>query len=293
MTIRLLVRCTDLFTLSKLGMTDEQLAAVEGMLASSAGLILVTGPTGSGKSMSLYACLRKLNNGERKINTIEDPVEYPIAGLRQSQVNPAVELGFHELLRGVLRQAPDVIMIGEIRDPETAETTVRAANSGHLVLATIHASTAAAAVQSIRALGVHPHFLSVALRGIIAQRLVRTLCPQCKQVYDVSDTPEFFSEVRPWLSPGEGQALCSPVGCPACGGLGYTGRSGVFEVMNVSRSIRNLIFEGRSAREIHEKALEDGMLSFRQSALLKVARGQTSTDEVFRVIPTDVLMVDD
>ncbi len=210
MTIRLLVRCNDLFTLAKLGLTDHQLADAEGMLASSAGLVLVTGPTGSGKSMTLYACLRKLNNGERKINTIEDPIEYPIAGLRQSQVNPAVELGFHELLRGVLRQAPDVIMIGEIRDAETAETTVRAANSGHLVFATIHAATAAAAVQSIRALGVHPHFLSVALRGIIAQRLVRTLCPHCKQVYDVSDLPEFFSEVRPWLGPDEGARSARP-----------------------------------------------------------------------------------
>ncbi len=153
MTIRLLVRCTDLFTLGKLGLTDGQQEHVAGMLSSSAGLVLVTGPTGSGKTMTLYACLRRLNNGERKINTIEDPIEYPIAGLRQSQVNPAVELGFYELLRGVLRQAPDVIMIGEIRDAETAETTVRAANSGHLVFATIHAATAAAVVQSMRSIG--------------------------------------------------------------------------------------------------------------------------------------------
>ncbi len=293
MTIRLLVRCNDLFTLNKLGMTDSQHADVEAMLGSSAGLVLVTGPTGSGKSMTLYGCLRRLNNGERKINTIEDPIEYPIAGLRQSQVNPAVGLGFIELLRGVLRQAPDVIMIGEIRDAETAETTVRAANSGHLVFATIHAATAAAALQSLRALGVHPHFLSVAMRGIVAQRLVRTLCPQCKASYDVSDLPEFFSEVRPWLGPDEGRFLCSPMGCQACGQTGYGGRTGVFEVLNVSRTIRNLIFEGRSAREVHEKALEEQMLSFRQSALLKVARGETSTDEVFRVIPTDVLLVDD
>src|SRR5262249_19732517 len=165
------------------------------------GLILVSGPTGSGKTKTLYACLKYLNNGQRKINTIEDPIEYAIPGLRQSQINAKVDVGFPELLRSVLRQSPGVIMIGEIRDPITAETAVRAANSGHLVLASLHAASAPGAVQSLLSLGVHPHFLSNSLQGVVAQRLVRTLCPRCKVPFDLSEAPHAFAEVRGRLEP--------------------------------------------------------------------------------------------
>jgi type II secretory ATPase GspE/PulE/Tfp pilus assembly ATPase PilB-like protein len=293
LAMRLLVRESQLFTLENLGLTNDQHTRLLAMLDSPSGLVLMTGPTGSGKTATLYASLMRLNNGHRKINTIEDPIEYALHGLRQSQVNTAVDLGFSELLRSVLRQSPDVIMIGEVRDAETAETAVRAANSGHLVLATIHAPTAAGAVQSMRALGVHGHFLSTALRGVVSQRLVRTLCPKCKSSFDLTLAPHTFDDVRPWLTADEGNVLYAAKGCELCNMTGYSGRTGAFEVMPVSRSIRNMISEGQSTRDIRGKAIEEKMLEFRQSALLKVALGLTSTEEVFRVIPSEHLLLDD
>jgi type II secretory ATPase GspE/PulE/Tfp pilus assembly ATPase PilB-like protein len=263
------------------------------MLESPSGLILLTGPTGSGKTTTLYACLARLNDGQRKINTIEDPIEYALDGIRQSQVNPAVDLGFPQLLRSVLRQSPDVIMIGEIRDGETAETAVRAANSGHLVLATIHAPAAPGAIQSMRALGVHPHFLATALRGVVSQRLVRTLCPSCKVSFDLSHAPHTFDDVRPWLSPEDGKLFYAPKGCELCNNVGYAGRTAIFEVLPIGRSIRNLISDNRPTREIRLTAIEEKMLEFRQAALLKVALGLTSTEEVFRVIPSEHMLMDD
>ena len=175
-----------------------------------------------------------LNDGRRKINTIEDPIEYAVEGIRQSQVNPILNLDFPELLRNVLRQSPDVIMVGEIRDSITAQTAVRAANSGHLVFATLHSPTAGGAVQSMLNLGVHPHFFSSCLRGVIAQRLLRTLCPKCKVAYDLSESPLTFEEIERWLEPGQGKQIFSAPGCPACGQTGYTGRVGVFEVLNAT-----------------------------------------------------------
>jgi type II secretory ATPase GspE/PulE/Tfp pilus assembly ATPase PilB-like protein len=274
-------------------MNKDQFNHYTNMIQSPSGLILITGPTGSGKTATLYASLMRLNDGRKKINTIEDPVEYAIDGLRQSQVNPLIELGFSELLRGVLRQSPDVIMIGEIRDPETARTAVHAANSGILVLATLHAPSASHAVQSMRALGVHNHFLANSLRGVVAQRLVRTFCPKCRVGIDLADAPHTFDEVRPWLGPDEGKMLYMPKGCDACNMTGYTARTGVFEVMPITKSIRSLISEGAPARDIRVKAIEEKMAEFRHTALLKVARGETSTEEVFRVIPTEHLMLDD
>jgi type II secretory ATPase GspE/PulE/Tfp pilus assembly ATPase PilB-like protein len=231
-----------------------------------------------------------VGGGKKRINTIEDPIEYTLEGVRQSQVNPIIGLGFSELLRSVLRQAPDVIMIGEIRDPETASIAIRAANSGHLVLATIHATAAAGAIQSMRALGVHPHFLATALRCIVAQRLVRTLCPQCKTYFDLSNAPHTFDEVRHLLAPDEGKLLWAAQGCPACHQSGYDARTGVFEIMPISREIRHLISEGHSVRDIRARAAKEQMLEFRHSALLKVARGETSTEEVFRTIPHENLL---
>jgi type II secretory ATPase GspE/PulE/Tfp pilus assembly ATPase PilB-like protein len=291
--LRILARGSTLFQLDHLGMTPQQEQAFNQMVDSPSGLILITGPTGSGKTATLYSSLIKLNDGTRKINTIEDPVEYTVSGLRQSQVNPLIQLGFSELLRSVLRQSPDVIMVGEIRDAETAQTAVRAGNSGMLVLATIHAPAAAGAVQSMRSLGVHSHFLSTSLRGVLAQRLVRTFCMKCRQAFDLGDAPDTFDEVKQWLAPGEGKTLYAPKGCEACGMEGYAGRTGVFEVMPITRNIRNLISDGKPARDIRTKAVEEGMLEFRHAALLKVARGETSTEEVFRVIPSEHLLLED
>ena len=288
-TFRLLDRETRLLNLDQLGLGRREYNTLLSMLSNPSGLILVTGPTGSGKTTTLYACLNHLNNGERKINTIEDPVEYNIGGIRQSQVNPKLDLGFAELLRNILRQSPDVIMVGEIRDPETAATAVLAANSGHLVLATLHAPSAVGAVESMFNLGVHRHFLASSLQGVLTQRLVRTLCPACRQSFDLSDSPHTFEEVRPYMEPNEGYLMYGPRGCPECRQLGYTGRTGVFEMLKIGPALRKLILEKAPASVLRKTAVEEGMLECRLSALLKVARGVTSIEEVFRVIPTEYL----
>jgi type II secretory ATPase GspE/PulE/Tfp pilus assembly ATPase PilB-like protein len=290
LAVRVLSRNMQLFKLEELGLSRDQLNELLGMLDSPGGLILITGPTGSGKTATMYASLMRLNDGRKKINTIEDPIEYAIDGVRQSQISPQLDLNFATLLRSVLRQSPDVIMVGEIRDAETAETTVRAANSGQLVFATIHAPIAAGAIQSMRGLGVHAHFLATSLRGVLSQRLVRTLCDQCKQSFDLSSAPHTFDDVRPWLAPDQGKVLYAPKGCPACQMMGYSNRTGIFEIMRINNRLRDLISDGRPTKQIREAAVADKMLEFRQSALLKVAQGITSTEEVFRVIPTEHLL---
>src|SRR5947209_7112665 len=191
LTLRFLERDSKLIGLEMLGMDAADQNRLRSLLNRPSGLILVTGPTGSGKTTTLYASLAQLNNGKRKITTIEDPIECEMAGIRQSQVNLKHEVDFPDLLRSVLRQAPDAIMVGEIRDPITAEIAVRAANSGHLVLATLHAPVAAGAIQSMLSLGVHPHFLASSLLGSIAQRLLRTLCPACRTAFEMGDTDTF------------------------------------------------------------------------------------------------------
>jgi type II secretory ATPase GspE/PulE/Tfp pilus assembly ATPase PilB-like protein len=291
--IRLLTRGAKIYAMENLGMTREQFQQYSAMVSSPSGLILITGPTGSGKTATLYATLIRLNDGKRKINTIEDPIEYAIDGLRQSQVNPAIELTFGELLRGVLRQSPDVIMLGEIRDTETAQTAVHAANSGILVFATLHAQSAAGAIQSMRSLGVHNHFLAMSLRGVVSQRLVRTLDPDHRTSIDISDAPDTFEEIKHLLAPGEGKALYAPKPHESNQMTGYAGRTGVFEILVCTKEVRNLISEGKPAREIRDKAIEQKMLQFRQSAMLKVARGETTTEEVFRVIPSEQLLLDE
>ena len=238
MAIRLLVSTPQVVALDQLGMSRRELNELSAMLDIPGGLILVSGPTGSGKTTTLYACLRHLNIGERKIHTIEDPIEYAVPGLRQSQINPKADVGFPELLRSVLRQSPDVILIGEIRDAITAEIAIRAASSGHLVLASVHAPSAAGAVQSLLGLGANAHFLSSSLQGVIAQRLVRTLCASCKVAFELDDAPQTFDEVRDWLDPGDGRALHGARGCAQCLQTGFSGRTGVFEVLKINRELR-------------------------------------------------------
>ena len=223
LALRLLVRGVGMWKLEDIGMTGQQHDAYSSMIASPSGLILLCGPTGSGKSATLYASLVRLNDGRRKINTIEDPVEYVVDGIRQSQINNAIDLGFSDLLRAVLRQSPDVIMVGEIRDAETAQIAAHAAASGTLVFATIHAPSAPGAIQAMRSLGVHSHFLANAIRGVVSQRLVRTFCEKCRVSFDLSDAPHTFEEVKHWLEPAEGKVLWAPRGCDSCNREGYSG----------------------------------------------------------------------
>ena len=290
--IRLLSRGNKIYALDSLGMTGQQFDTYRSMINSPSGLILISGPTASGKTATLYSSLMQLNDSKRKINTIEDPIEYAIDGLRQSQVNPAIGLTFADLLRGVLRQSPDVIMVGEIRDEETAHTAVRAANSGHLVFATVHAASAAATVQSMRALNSHPRLLSTALLGVVSQRLVRTLCPACRTAFDVTDL-DSFEDLRPFLKKDEGRKLYAPMGCAKCGQSGFAGQTGVFEVMKIDREIRHLIGDNASIRDIRDAAIERKMLEFRHSAMLKVAKGETCTEEVFRIVPSEEILAAD
>ncbi len=293
LTMRLWDRDAGLRRLDRLGLAPKDLETLKSLLSRPSGLLLVTGPTGTGKTTTLYACLEHLHNGERKINTLEDPIEYAIDGIRQSQVQPRIDVDFPELLRHVLRQAPDVIMIGEIRDEETAVAAVRAANSGHLVLSTLHAPVSAAAAQSMLALGAPPYFLSSCLLGIVAQRLVRTLCPHCRLEFDLEEAPGTFDEIQDLLGPGEGRAIYGPSGCDACRHTGYAGRTGLFEILTLNREIRRLIADASPAERIAEAAAKNGMISFRRGALLKVAKAMTSTEEILRAVPAEFLGIED
>lgn len=287
-TIRILDQARALLSLDQLGMHPTKYAQFSQLLTSPGGLILVTGPTESGKTTTLYAGLAYLNNGTRKINTLEEPIEYSLQGVRQSQASATGDPTFDALLRGVLRQAPDVIMIGEIREEETAQTAVRAAATGHLVLSTLHAPVASAAVHSMLRLGVQQRALSYALLGIVSQRLVRTLCPACKQVHPFPPVKAFES-VRQWLDPDAVVNLYGPQGCPACFMTGFAGRTGLFEVLMVTPGVRALLEEAAPVAAIRTRAVTEGMMEFRHAALLKVAAGLTSLEEVTRVLPMEYL----
>jgi type II secretory ATPase GspE/PulE/Tfp pilus assembly ATPase PilB-like protein len=269
-------------------MTARQLDVYRPLLEQPGGMILFTGPTGSGKTVTLYASLAHLNDGHRKIHTIEDPIEYAVEGLRQSAVNPAIDLGPTELMRGVLRQAPDVCMIGEMRDDAIAQTAVWASNSGTTMLSTIHAPCAAGAVQSLRGFAIAPAFIASSLRASISQRLVRTLCPACQQLEEMGHSAEvhkLMEEIKAFLPGGYATTRFSAKGCEQCHHTGYAGSTAVYEVMPMTDAIRDQVMENRSTREIHTTATKEGMLTLRQAALLKLAQGRTTVEEVRRVVP--------
>ncbi|MFO0915721.1 MAG: GspE/PulE family protein [Pirellulales bacterium] len=289
MALRLWSRQPEGVRLEALGIPDRELSVIKSMLSSPSGLVLVTGPTGTGKTTTLYSCLQFLNDGTRKINTLEDPIEYAIDGVRQSQANTKIGLDFAEMLRNVLRQAPDVIMIGEVRDSDTATAVVRAANSGHLVLATLHAPVAAAAVQSLLVLGAQPFFLANCLLGVISQRLIRTLCPACRVAYDISDSPATFQDLTDLIDPTAYRTIYGPGRCDACRHTGYVGRTGLFEVMSMNPELRQIIARNGSSKEIEQVAIRAGMIEFRRGAMLAVAHGTTSTEEILREVPAEYL----
>ncbi len=286
---RLLDRKFGLRSLDQIGLNRNELMRLQSAISSPSGLVLVTGPTGTGKTTTLYACVQYLNSGARKINTLEDPIEYAVPGVRQSQVSSRIGVDFAELLRNILRQSADVIMIGEIRDEETAKTAVRAANSGTLVLATVHATVAAHAVQSLSALGVNPYFLSNSLLAVVAQRLVRTLCHECRVGYDISESPGTFADIQSIMEPGLGSYIYGPGGCENCFHQGYNGRTGLFELMVINRRLKQLIAQGVPADDLQQAAVECGMVEFSRAAMLKVAQGVTSTEEIMGELPAEHL----
>jgi general secretion pathway protein E len=273
--------------LSELGMFDAQLAVAEKFFSRPNGLILVTGPTGSGKTSTLYATLRAIATPEINIVTIEDPIELVVESFNQIAVQPKIGLDFAEALRHVLRQDPDVIMVGEVRDPETANVTLQSALTGHLVLATLHTNDSAGAITRLLELGVDPFILASTLVGVIAQRLVRLVCPNCRiGTYLTPDQMQLIGlDMQELEAQGENPQLQVSLGegCVKCRQTGLVGRSGVFEVLAIDDKIRKLIIGRGSARDIMKQARNDGLTTLRESAIRKLARGETSFDEVLRV----------
>ena len=285
MVARLLDADILLLKLPELGMLSEQNDLVHDILSRPGGLILVTGPTGSGKTTTLYAMLQHLVGVKRKIITIEDPVEYDLAGINQMQINPHIGVTYAGMLAAILRQDPDVIMVGEIRDPETAMTAVRAANMGNLVLATTHACRASQAVETVLSLGVHPFFLAVALRGVIAQVLIKRLCEHCGQAIPETADMVLDRAVRDRLS-GTVAQLHQRRGCPRCHHTGYKGRTGLFELFVPDEHVKQLIMNRCSAVDIEAEMSDRGCLMLEQTGVLAAVTGQTSMEEVVRVLPT-------
>jgi general secretion pathway protein E len=275
--IRLLDRSGLRLDYDGLGLDATAQAALIPLTERPNGILLVTGPTGSGKTTTLYATVARLNSPERKIVTVEDPVEYRLPGVNQIQVRAGIGLGFAEALRSILRQDPDVIMIGEIRDLETARIAVQAALTGHLVLATLHTNSAAAAVARLRDMGTPAYLIAATLTGCVAQRLVRRLCPSC-----AAPDPD-GAAMAARLGWGQAGDWRRPAGCRSCGGVGYRGRLGVMEVLPVDTQARRLILDGADDRAIEEAAQAGGMRALRAHALGRAAAGETSLAEVARV----------
>jgi type IV pilus assembly protein PilB len=267
-----------------LGFSRKMLRSYEAVFRRPYGTILVTGPTGSGKSTTLYATLGELNATERNIVTVEDPVEYRMRGINQVQVNPRIGLTFHTGLRSILRSDPDVVMIGEIRDKETAKTSVEAALTGHLVLATLHTNNAPAAVTRLTDMGVEPFLTASAVDCVIAQRLARRLCERCKRPTELDE--KVLRELGPHgqRRAGVKKNFYTAVGCERCAGTGYAGRIGVYEIMLVDEALRRLILRGASADDIEAAAREAGMIPLREDGLAKAALGITTVEEVLLTV---------
>lgn len=264
--------------LPSLGMAPAHQQALLRLIRQPHGIILVTGPTGSGKSTTLYTLLSQINDEQRNIMTIEDPVEYELAGIAQTQVNPKVDMTFARGLRALLRQDPDVVLIGEIRDGETAQIAVQASLTGHLVLSTLHTNTAIGAVTRLRDMGVEPFLLSSSLSGVLAQRLVRRLCPQCREPYALPDAQRRLLG----LPPTQAVTCWRPLGCEACSGQGYHGRIGLHELLVLDEPMRMAIHRGDGELDIAKLAAER-YLPLRQDGIAKMCAGETSLEEVLRV----------
>lgn len=278
--IRLLDRSNTIISKKKLGFTEVNLQKFDNLIKKPNGIILVTGPTGSGKTTTLYTVLREMNAENKNIITVEDPVEYRLEGINQVQVNNKAGLTFANSLRSILRQDPDIIMIGEIRDAETAQIAVRAAITGHIVISTMHTNDAASTISRLIDMGIQPYLISSSVVGVVAQRLVRKICDNCKEEY-ISDEKE-----RKLLNVDEGITLYKGKGCGQCYNTGYKGRIAIHEIMTANKEIRTAINENENTDEIREKAIENGMVILKENCKELVLKGITTVDEFVRTTYT-------
>ena len=286
-SLRLLNQKKEAYNMDKLGMSAEEQGQINHILDYPHGIVLVTGPTGSGKSTSLNAFLRKINSPELRIVTIEDPIEYEVPGVNQMQVRPEIGLKFSDALRHVLRQDPDVIMLGEIRDVDTAEVAIRASLTGHLVFSTLHTNDAPGAITRLIDMGIEPFLVASAIELVIAQRLVRRLCSDCAKPQPVNKLKLSDSLKILGLDPAEAEIvthLKQPVGCDRCRSTGYRGRIGIFEILKPNDEMHELILKRESTRTLGQCARKHGMRPLQQSGWQKVKAGHTTLDEVLRVI---------
>ena len=279
--LRLLDKQAGRLDLTGLGMDASTLDAMDRMIRAPHGIILVTGPTGSGKTTTLYAALSRLDAGALNIMTVEDPIEYDLDGISQTQINTRIDMDFARALRTILRQDPDVIMIGEIRDLETAEIAVQAALTGHLVLSTLHTNDAPASVSRLLDMGVDDYLLTSTLIGVLAQRLVRTLCTHCREPHTLDElTAKEMGLHR--VTSERTPVVYKPVGCSHCGNTGFTGRVCIAEMLPISEPIRRLVMQKANASELRQAAISEGMLPMYDDGLRKVAAGVTTLEEVLR-----------
>ena len=279
--MRVLDRANVRLDLDTMGFEHETLTKFNELLGRPHGILLVTGPTGSGKTTTLYAALSKIDSDANKIITVEDPVEYQLEGINQIQVHPQINLTFANALRSILRQDPDIIMIGEMRDTETAQIAVQSALTGHLVLSTLHTNTAAGAVIRMQDMGVESYLITSAVNGVLAQRLVRVLCNHCKQPYEPGGAVRERTGLARFAGPDA--VIYQAVGCEHCRQSGYRGRTGIHELFVMDETLRRAIIEGKDATALHTLASQGGMLSLYEDGLRKVSAGVTSLDEVLRV----------
>jgi general secretion pathway protein E len=279
--MRLLDRTQVLLRLEEIGLAGRKLQQIRKLIRMSYGILLETGPTGSGKTTTLYAALSEINTPDKNIITVEDPIEYQLKGVGQIQVNPKIDLTFARGLRAILRQDPDVIMVGEIRDLETAEIAIQASLTGHLVLSTLHTNDAPTAVTRLVDMGIEPFLVSSSLTGVVAQRLVRVLCPRCKEPYVPTDEELEGLQVSRYQIPNG--HFYRRKGCQKCSDTGYLGRTGIYELLIVDDEIQNLILKGADANSIRKAAIAKGMTTLRQDGAEKVLAGMTTVQEVARV----------
>jgi general secretion pathway protein E len=284
--LRLLDKGRGQLGLEEIGFAPQMLNTLRRLMRVSHGIVLLTGPTGSGKTTTLYAALNELNNEERNILTVEDPVEYQLPGVGQMQIRPKINLTFANCLRHILRQDPDIIMIGEIRDLETAEIAIQASLTGHLVFSTLHTNDAPSAVTRLTDMGIEPYLISSSVVAVLAQRLVRVICPNCKQPRPPQESTGLMEELQR-LSAGE-ITLHQGAGCESCHGTGYIGRTSIFEMLIIDDEIRDLILQRRGAHVLKEAALKKGMIGLRDDGLIKALKGITTVEEVFRVTQDSV-----